>query len=98
MHRSAAALFLVSAMSLSTGAAHAQQCPQCLSADACIKQYRQATAKIQKDLKKGVSEQRRGREQPLRQRFSEPEVVAGNFDALISSEIERLKDCLAKVR
>jgi hypothetical protein len=98
MYIRAATLFTAFAMSLSANAANAQQCPKCVSADACIKQYSQATARIKKNYKKAVAEQRRGREQPLRQRFSEPEVVAGNFDALISSEIDTLKDCLAKVR
>ena len=97
MYIGAAALSLVLAMSLSASAANAQQCSRCLLADACIKQYSQVTAKIQKDYKKAVAEQRRGREQPLGQRFSERAVVAGNFDALIDSEIEKLKDCLTKI-
>ena len=55
-------------------------------------------AKIKRDYKKAIAEQRKGREQALGQRFSEPAVVAGNFDALIFSEIEKLKDCLTKIR
>jgi hypothetical protein len=98
MYLGTAALSLVLAMSLSASAANAQQCSRCLLADACIKQYSQVTAKIQKDYKKAVAEQRRGREQQLGQRFSERAVVAGNFDALIDSEIEKLKDCLTKIR
>jgi len=98
MYIGAVALFLVLAMSLSAGAANAQQCSKCLLADACIKQYSQVTAKIQKDYKKAVAEQRKGREQPLAQRFSERAVVAGNLDAMIYSEIEKLKDCLSKIR
>jgi hypothetical protein len=98
MYAGAAALFFVLAMLLSVKAANAQQCSKCLLADACIKQYSQATAKIQKDYKKAVAEQRRGREQPLGQRFSEPAVVVGNFDALIHSEIDKLKDCLTRIR
>jgi hypothetical protein len=98
MYIGAAERFLVLAISLSVSAANAQQCSKCLLADACIKQYSQATAKIQKEYKKAAAEQRRGREQPLGQRFSEPAVVAGNFDALIYSEIENLKDCLTKIR
>jgi hypothetical protein len=98
MYIGAAALSLVLAMSLPASAANAQQCSRCLLADACSKQYSQVTAKIQKDYKKAVAEQRRGREQQLGQRFSERAVVAGNFDALIDSEIEKLKDCLTKIR
>jgi hypothetical protein len=92
-----AALFLILAMSLSESAAHAQQCSRCLLADACIKQFSQVTTKIQKDYRKAATEQGKGREQPLGQRFSEPAVVVGNLDALIHSEIEKLKDCLSKI-
>jgi len=98
VYKVAAILLLVLAASLSANAANAQQCPKCLLVDACVKQYSQVSAKIQKDYKKAAAEQRRGKEQPLGQRFSEPAVVAGNFDALIYSEIEKLKDCLAKIR
>jgi len=65
MYIGAAALFLILMMSLSASAVYAQQCSKCLLADACIKQYSQVTAKIQKDYKKAVAEQRKGREQPL---------------------------------
>ena len=98
MYIGAAALFLILMMSLSASAVYAQQCSKCLLADACIKQYSQVTARIQKDYKKAAAEQRKGREQPLAQRFSERAVVAGNLHALIYSEIEKLKDCLGKIR
>ena len=98
MYIGAAALFLILATCLSASSVNAQQCSKCLLADACIKQYSQVTAKIQKDYKKAVAEQRKGREQPLAQRFSERAVVAGNLDAMIYSEIEKLKDCLSKIR
>ena len=97
MYIGVAALFLILGMSLSASAANAQQCSKCLLADACIKQYSQVTTKIQKDFRKAAAEQRKGREQPLGQRFSERAVVAGNLDALIYSEIEKLKDCLSKI-
>ena len=97
MYICVAALFLILAMSPSASAANGQQCSKCLLADACIKQYNQVTNKIQKDYRKAVAEERKGREQPLGQRFSERAVVAGNLDALIYSEIEKLKDCLSKI-
>src|SRR5262249_32951415 len=98
MYIGATALFLILTVSLSASAVNAQQCSKCLLANACIKQYSQATDRIQKDYKKAAAEQRKGREQPLAQRFSERAVVAGNLDALIYSEIEKLKDCLSKIR
>lgn len=83
-----------------TSAASAQQCAQCTLADACIKQYTQASAKIKKDSKKGTAEQNKGREQTLRQRYSERSVLAdqGNMDSMIGAEIDKLKDCLGRVK
>lgn len=85
---------------LLTGAASAQQCAQCALTDACIKEYTQATAKIKKDYKKGAAEQQKGREQTLSQRFSERAVLAGqgSLDSAIAPEIDKLKDCLSRVK
>jgi hypothetical protein len=85
---------------LLASAASAQQCPQCTAADACIKDYTRAITKIKSDYKKGVADQRKGREQSLRDRFS-PRSAVTDRDELgqaIRSEIDKLKDCLDKVR
>ena len=81
-------------------AASAQQCPQCTAADACIKDYTRAVAKIKSDYRKGVADQRKGREQSLRDRFSARSAVTdpGKLEQAIRSEIERLRDCLGKSR
>ena len=85
---------------LSGNAALAQQCPQCSAADACIKDYTRAVTKIKSDYKKGVAAQRKGREQSLGDRFSPKSAVTdqGSLEQAIQSEIEKLKDCLSKVR
>ena len=87
-------------MFLFGSAASAQQCPQCTAADACIKDYTRAIAEIKSDYKKGLADQRKGREQSLRDRFSPRSAVADrdSLDQAIRSEIERLRDCLGKVR
>ena len=92
-------VFFLSSLFLISAAA-AQQCPQCTLADACIKQYTQAAAKIKKDSKKGTADQNKGREQTLRQRYSERSVLAdqGNMDSMIGAAIDRLKDCLGRVK
>lgn len=84
---------------LCANAAQAQQCPECLSADSCIKDYARATAQIKSDYKKGVAEQRKGREQTLRQQFAPRATLAseGDLGAVIRVEIDKLKDCLAKI-
>jgi hypothetical protein len=71
-----------------------------MAADACIKDYARATARLNADYKKGVAAQQKGREQSLRDRFA-PRSAVTDLDGLaqaIRSEIDRLKDCLDKVR
>jgi hypothetical protein len=92
--------FVLITMLFFGAAAHAQQCPECLLADACIKEYTRATAKIKADYKKGAAELRKGREQTLRDQFSPRLTLAnqGDLGAVIASEIDKLRDCLGKVR
>jgi hypothetical protein len=80
--------------------AHAQECPQCSSADACIKEYTRATAKITADYKKGVAKLRKGRKKTLREQFSPRMTLAdqGSLGAAIQPEIDKLRDCLGKMR
>ena len=82
------------------GAAYAQECKECVLADACIKEYTRATAQIKKDYKKGVAELRKGREQTLRDQFSPRMTLAnqGDLGAFIASEVGKLRDCLGKIR
>jgi hypothetical protein len=93
-------IFFVLIISVLLGsAADAQQCPQCAAADTCIKDYTRAVTKIKTDYKKGVADQRKGREQSLRDRFSPRSAVTDRdgLEQAIRSEIEKLKDCLGKV-
>jgi len=87
-------------MLLFASAAGAQQCPQCTSADACIREYKRATTKLQADYTKGLAEQRKGREQTLRDNFSPRTALAneGNLGGVIQTEIDKLKDCLGKIK
>lgn len=91
---------LVLILFLFASAAQAQQCPQCTSADACIKDYARATAKLKADYKKGVAELRKGREQTLGQQFTPRMALAdqGSLGAAIQLEIDKLQDCLGKIR
>jgi hypothetical protein len=81
-------------------AAYAQECRECLLADACIKEYTRATAQIKKEYKRGAAELRKGREQTLRQQFSPRMALAnqGDLGTVIASEIDKLSDCLGKIR
>ena len=93
-----ALLFLI--IVLSGNAAAAQQCSQCIAADDCIKEYTRAVTKIKTDYRKGLADQRKGREQSLRDRFSSRSAVTDQdgLDQTIRSEIEKLRDCLARAR
>jgi hypothetical protein len=91
-------MFLSLILLLGTSA-HAQQCAECSLADACIKEYSRATTKIKADYKKGIAEQRKGREQSLREHFSpRATVTQEGLGQAIWSEIGKLGDCLSKVR
>ena len=81
-------------------AANAQECPHCSAADTCIKDYTRAVAKIKADYKKGVANQRKGREQSLGDRFSPRSAVTdrNSLEQAVQSEIDKLKECLGKVR
>ena len=85
---------------LCASAAQAQQCPECVSADTCIKDYARVTAQIKSDYKKGVAEQRKGREQTMRQQFAPQATLAseGDLGAVIRVEIDKLKECLTRIR
>ena len=92
-------IFLISIMFLFASGAHAQQCPECILADACIKEFTQATSKIKAENKKAIADRQKGREQTLRDRFSQRgELVDQGLGALVWLEIDKLKDCLSKVR
>ena len=83
-----------------TGEAGAQQCSQCTAADACIRDYTRAVSKLKVDYRKGVAEQRKGREQSLREHFAPPVTLAneGSIGPAVQLEVDRLKDCLAKIQ
>jgi hypothetical protein len=92
--------FVLMTMLFFGGGAYAQECKECVLADACMKEYTRATTQIKKDYKKGVAELRKGREQTLRDQFSPRMTLAnqGNLGAVIASEIDKLRDCLGKIR
>jgi len=92
--------FFLMIMLFFSGAVYAQECRECVLADACIKEYARASAKIRADYRKGVGEVRKGREQTLREQFSPRMTLAdqGDLGAVIASEIDRLRDCLGKIR
>ncbi len=85
---------------LVSSAASAQECKTCSMADACIKTYLKATSEAQTATKQAI----RDWKQNLDRRAS-PELSGRGTTALqdameaqVRSELERLKECVAKTR
>ena len=82
------ALFLLTAL-LICSSANAQQCQQCSAADACIREYTHSTVKQRADRVRAVAAQVKEGQQTTR----------ADLGALnVQPDIDKLKDCLGKIR
>ena len=81
------ALFFLAALLIGSSA-NAQQCPQCSAADACIREYIRSAAKIKADHLRAIETQRKAGDQ------------TGSIDQgpSVQPDIDKLKDCLGKIR
>ncbi|MGB8604607.1 hypothetical protein [Bradyrhizobium sp.] len=70
-------------------AANAQQCPQCLAADACIREYLRDVSKLKVDHIKAIAAQRKDGQQTT---------PADQGTLSVQPDIDKLKDCLGKIR
>jgi len=82
------ALFLLTALLISS-AANAQQCSQCSAADACIREYTRGTIKLKADRVRAIAAQRKDGQQTM---------PADQGNLSVQPEIDKLKDCLGKIR
>ena len=81
-------LFFLTAL-LVGGAANAQQCPQCSAADACIREYTHGVIKLKADHTRAIAAQRKDGKQ----------TAPGDQGTLsVQADIDKLKDCLGKIR
>jgi hypothetical protein len=81
-------------------AAVAQECPTCSSADACIATYVKSASEAQKAAKTAIRDWRQNLDKKASAEFYSRGTAALQ-DALVSqvhSELDRLKDCLAKIK
>jgi hypothetical protein len=88
------------ALLVSSAAAAAQECQTCSSADACITTYVKSASEAQKATKQAI---RDWKENLVRKAsgelFSKGSVaLQGAMESQIRSELERLKECLAKIK
>ena len=81
-------------------AAAAQECPMCSSADTCIATYAKSASEAQKATKTAIRDWRQNLDKKASAEF-----FARGTDALqnaltsqVRSELDRLKECLAKIK
>ena len=88
------------ALLVSTATAAAQECPMCSSADACIATYVKSTSEAQKATKTAIRDWQQNLDKKASGEFFSRGTAALQ-NALVSqvrSELDRLKECLAKIK
>jgi hypothetical protein len=80
--------------------AAAQECQTCSSADACIQTYAKAVAQAQRDTKQAIRDWRENLDKKASGELFSKGTVAlqGAMESQVRSELDRLKECLAKVK
>jgi hypothetical protein len=87
------------ALLLSSPAA-AQQCETCSAADACIQTYLTAASQAQRDTKQAIRDWKENLDRKASGELFSKGTVAlkGAMESQVRSELERLKECPAKVK
>ena len=85
---------------LVSSAAAAQECKTCAMADACIKAYLKATAETQSATKQAIRDWKQNLDRKASAELSSRGTLAlqNTMEAQVRSELERLKECLAKIK
>jgi hypothetical protein len=85
---------------LVSSTATAQECQICSAADACIKTYLKATSEAQKATKQAIRDWKQNLDRKASAEFFSKGTLAleGAMDSEIRSDLDRLKECLAKIR
>ncbi len=85
---------------LASSAAAAQECQTCSLADACIKTYLKATSDVQRATKLGIRDWKQNLDKKASSEFASKGTLAleDAMESQIRLELERLKDCLTKIR
>jgi hypothetical protein len=92
-------LIVTLALLISSPAA-AQDCQTCSSADACIQTYLKAMSEAQREVKQAIREWKQNLDRKASGELLSKGTVAlqGAMESQIRSELERLKECLAKIK
>ena len=80
--------------------AAAQECQTCSSADACIQAYLKATSQAQKEIKQAIRDWKENLDKKASgELFSKGSAaLQGTLESQVHLEMERLKECLAKIK
>ena len=87
------------ALLVSTAAA-AQECQTCSMADACIKAHLKATSQAQSATKQAIRDWKQNLDRTASAELSSSGTLAlqDAMETQVRSELDRLKECLAKIR
>jgi len=85
---------------LVSGAASAQECKTCAMADACIKIYLKAASDAQTATRQGIRDWKQNLDRKASAELAGRGTAAlqDAMEVQVRSELDRLKDCLAKIR
>jgi hypothetical protein len=80
--------------------AAAQECQTCSMADACTKTYVKATTEAQRATKQAIRDWKQNLDRKASAEFSSKGIAAlqDAMESQVRLELERLKECLAKIR
>jgi hypothetical protein len=92
-------LSTILAVLLSSPAA-AQDCQTCSMVDACMKEYLKATSEAQRATKQAIRDWKQNLDRKASAELSSRGTLAlqDAMEAQVRSELERLKECLTKIR
>jgi hypothetical protein len=91
---------LTATLALLISPAAAQECQTCSSADACIQTYLKATSQAQKEIKQAIRDWKENLDKKASgELFSKGSAaLQGTLESQVRTELERLKECLAKIK
>jgi hypothetical protein len=85
---------------VSSAAAAQEECKNCSKAEACITAYHKAAAEAQRATKQAIRDWKENLDKRASAELSSRGTLAlqDTMETQVSSDIERLKDCLTKIR
>ncbi len=80
--------------------AAAQECQMCSSADACMQTYLKATSQAQREVKQAIRDWKQNLDKKASGELFRKGTAAlqGAMESQVRLELERLKECLAKIK